>query len=223
MLLFHCLDANDDLPAAQRHGLPVEGGDGVRLHTSLDGAEDDASGPILVVRATALDAPVSSRADTVRVPSVPPAAVQNVDPYRPPQAVTAAGGYVACPLPTSVALLLIHRRGVWDLPKGHLDPNEDLSSCAVREVREEVGIRELHLLRALGTTQHGYPFHDHYAVKTTYWFLMRTPERSFDPDRREGIDRVAWARWSVARRHMGYDTLRHHMDRVEDKLRTTLS
>lgn len=223
MLLFCYLADEGKLDAAQRRGLPVNDGNGVRLYTSLAAADDVATGPLLVVDPTALDTSASPDDTSVHVPSVPPAALQNVDPYRPPHPVTAAGGYVACPLPTDVAILLIHRRGVWDLPKGHQDPGEDLPTCARREVREEVGIDHLHLLRALGTTQHGYPDGDHYAVKTTYWFLMRTPERSFEPDRREGIRRIAWARWPVARRHVGYDTLRRHMNRVEGDVRAPLS
>jgi hypothetical protein len=51
---------------------------------------------------------------------------------------------------------------------------------------------------------------------------MRTPERSFEPERREGIERVAWARWPVAYRHLGYDTLRRHMDRCEADVRAAL-
>ena len=34
-------------------------------------------------------------------------------------------------------VLLIFRRGKWDLPKGKLDDNESLLECAVREVKEE--------------------------------------------------------------------------------------
>jgi 8-oxo-dGTP pyrophosphatase MutT (NUDIX family) len=112
---------------------------------------------------------------------------------------------------------------VWDLPKGHRDPGEALDACAAREVREEVGINHLRVRRPLGTTVHGYPDGDTYAVKTTHWFLMRTPERTFEPERGEGIRRVAPARWAVARRHIGYDTLRRHMDAVEATVRATLA
>ena len=39
----------------------------------------------------------------------------------------------------------------------------------------------------------------------------------------EDIDRVAWARWSVARTHIGYELLRRHMDQCEDAVRAALT
>jgi 8-oxo-dGTP pyrophosphatase MutT (NUDIX family) len=140
--------------------------------------------------------------------------------------VVAGGGYVTCALPSDpsdVAVLLIHRRGCWDLPKGTREPGESVRECAQREVCEEVGISQLTAHESLGTTEHGYVDGDAYAVKVTEWYRMQTPERSFEPERREGIRRVAWARWDVARRHIGYDTLAQHMDRVEDHIRSRRS
>jgi len=223
MLLFYAAPDDLDLDAVRRRGLPGSDDRPVRLHRTLANADRAGPGPILVVDATALEGAPPSDGDMVRVPSVPPAALQNASPYRPPTPVAAAGGYVACPLPDDVALLLIHRRGVWDLPKGHRNPDEELETCAWREVREEVGIDTLHVRRSLGTTVHGYPDGDTYAIKTTHWYLMRTPERTFEPERHEGIRRVAPARWAVARRHVGYDTLRRHMDQVEPDVRAALS
>lgn len=223
MLLFYRATARDPGPEVlATDGLSPREDSALRLWTRLE-AVPAGTGPILVVDRQALrDGTPIEDARSVRVPSVPAAAVRNVDPYRPPQPVPAAGGYVGCPLPDSVALLLIFRRGVWDLPKGTKDPGESIEVCARREVQEEVGIETLRLMRTLGTTQHGYPDGDRYAVKTTHWYLMRTPERAFEPDRREGIRRVARGRWAVARAHIGYDTLRRHMDRVENTVRAAL-
>lgn len=221
MLQFYGLDDPDALDDIRKTGLPTAPTEEISLHESLDAAQETATGPILVIDPTALS-PASEDAAPDRVSSVPPSAICNLAPYRPPTAVSAGGGYVTCPLPDDVALLLIHRRGVWDLPKGKQDPGEDIKACARREVQEEVGINTLSVLQALGTTQHGYPDGDTYAVKTTYWYLMQTPERSFVPQHEEGIRRVAWTRWAVAHRHIGYDTLRRHMDRVESDVRRAL-
>lgn len=67
------------------------------------------------------------------------------------------------PLPNNVALLVIFRHGVWDLPKDTQDPSQSIEMCARREVQEEVGIETLRFVRRLGTTQHGYPDGDCYA------------------------------------------------------------
>lgn len=221
VLLFYSLPSADTLDTVRQQGLQPDPGDELHLQPSLEAAHAAAPGPVLVIDPTALPSPPEGDA-SVRVSSVPATAICNLRPYRPPTPVTAGGGYVACSLPDDVALLLIHRRGVWDLPKGKQDPGEDIQTCARREVKEEVGINTLDVRRDLSTTQHGYPNGDTYAVKTTYWYLMQTPERSFEPERREGIRRVAWAQWPVAHRHIGYNTLRRHMTRIESTVRAAV-
>ena len=42
-------------------------------------------------------------------------------------------------------LLMIFRRGKWDLPKGKLDKGETIEACALREVTEETGVQNLTL------------------------------------------------------------------------------
>ena len=41
---------------------------------------------------------------------------------------------------TEVRYLMIQRNGLWDLPKGHQEPGEDIRTTALREVSEETGI-----------------------------------------------------------------------------------
>lgn len=222
MLLYYPAPSGLDVEAVSRSGLSSREPERLCLCTSLDAAEKAASGRVLVVDGNELE--VGTRtSERVEVSSVPATTIKNLSPYRPPKAVTAAGGYVACSRRDDVVVLLIYRRGVWDIPKGTLDPGEDIASCASREVCEEVGITDVHLLRDLGTTRHGYVDGEVYTVKTTYWYLMRTPERSFTPERKEGIRRVSCARWTVARQHVGYETLERHMDRVESDVRRAFS
>ena len=49
-------------------------------------------------------------------------------------------------------VLVVSQHGTsWSLPKGHLDPGESSLEAARREIYEESGIRDLDLVRELGT------------------------------------------------------------------------
>lgn len=218
MLFFYAAGNGDSRASVDPYGVHAEDGHSLDLHSSLDAAQRATDGRILVIDAADLGIDPNT-VESPHVSHIPPDAIRNLEPYRPPTAVTAAGGYVGCALPNDVALLLIFRRGVWDLPKGKRDRGEDVETCARREVQEEIGIDAVEILRPLGTTVHGYADGARYVVKTTHWFLMRTSARSFQPERREGIQRVRWARWEVAYRHIGYENLRRHMQRIETDVR----
>lgn len=203
-----------DVPTLAREGLHAEAG--VTLYNALPDAMAVGEAVLVVHALQVPESPSAppAGATTVQVPRVPPEALGNVNPYAPPAPVTAAGGYVVRYEHGTTDLLMIYRRGVWDLPKGKAEPGETPEACARREVCEEVGIETVTLVRPLGHTEHGYRDEEVYRVKTTHWFLMRTPERTFTPETREQIQRVAWFPWTVARQKIGYETLRHHMDAI---------
>lgn len=210
----------------RRHGFPAEGwraeGEPFQLQRSLAAAEaaalapDGRKGRVLVLDPARLDV---SGNGTAEVHAIPREAVLNVDPdgdYWRPFSVGAGGGYVVRRTEAgAVEVLLIFRRGVWDLPKGKLDEGETVREAAHREVGEEVGVplRKISVLKDLGTTVHGYiwPKHEGYAVKTTYWFSMATTASAFEPEEREGIEAVAWVPWAEAADRLGFETLRAHL------------
>ena len=107
--------------------------------------------------------------------------------------IFAAGGLVTN---EKKELLMIFRRGKWDLPKGKLDEGESLETCAIREVREETGINDLELKNLIGLTHHEY--FDKYSntdvIKETYWFAMHTNGNSkLVPQTEEDIENIIWA------------------------------
>ena len=85
----------------------------------------------------------------------------------------------------------IVRKGIPDLPKGHVEQGETPEEAALREVEEETGIGNLKIVKALPTTWHCYLEHEEWALKPTYWYLMSTTEDiQPKPQTEEGITEI---------------------------------
>jgi 8-oxo-dGTP pyrophosphatase MutT (NUDIX family) len=104
--------------------------------------------------------------------------------------VTAAGGAV---FNSEGKVLLIHRRGSWDLPKGKMDPSETPQETAVREVQEECGLRQITLGAPILDTLHTYEHKGNRVLKTTHWYLMQTTDNQLVPQTEEDIEQAIWA------------------------------
>jgi 8-oxo-dGTP pyrophosphatase MutT (NUDIX family) len=116
-----------------------------------------------------------------------------------PTQIIAAGGLVTNP---QGQILWIFRRGFWDLPKGKLDEGETIQTCAVREVEEETGIKNIRLHELLKFTNHTY-FDTHLnqeVVKRTYWFHMTiSKEQKGIPQATEDIEKIEWHSLATAK------------------------
>jgi ADP-ribose pyrophosphatase YjhB (NUDIX family) len=89
--------------------------------------------------------------------------------------------------------LLINRNGLWDLPKGHQDPGEEISVTALREVQEETGIEELSLQELICITDHCYKRNGIWHLKHTWWYRMLDNKPiDLTPQREEDISKAAW-------------------------------
>ena len=103
--------------------------------------------------------------------------------------VKAAGGAVR----QDNQVLLIKRSGMYDLPKGHVEACETIEACAVREVEEECGIRQVSITAPLATTLHIYPRSNDWFLKKTYWYNMTCPPaQPLIPQTEEDIEEVFW-------------------------------
>lgn len=90
-------------------------------------------------------------------------------------------------------LLMIFRRGKWDLPKGKLDPGENIDECALREVREETGLNEVKLKKPLLTTYHTYHEGTKFILKESHWFSMKVKSNQvLTPQVEEDIHEIKW-------------------------------
>jgi len=89
--------------------------------------------------------------------------------------------------------LLINRNGLWDLPKGHQDPGEDIRTTALREVQEETGIEDLELKELICVTDHCYRRDGIWHLKHTWWYdMLYTAPVELTPQTEEDISKAAW-------------------------------
>jgi 8-oxo-dGTP pyrophosphatase MutT (NUDIX family) len=108
------------------------------------------------------------------------------------QIIKAGGGLV---FNEKDELLMIFRRGFWDLPKGKLDEGETIEACAVREIQEETGLQQVTLGKFIGITQHQYfdKYINKNAIKESHWYAMSTNSSEvLIPQTEEDITEIRW-------------------------------
>ncbi len=104
--------------------------------------------------------------------------------------VIAGGGLV---YNSKKEILFIRRNNKWDLPKGKLEHGEDIQSCAIREVQEETGVRDVEITNFITTTYHIFKRNGKFKLKETYWYEMHTSYTGkLVPQVNEGIKKAKW-------------------------------
>ncbi len=104
--------------------------------------------------------------------------------------IEAAGGLVQ----HENRFLFIKRNGMWDIPKGKIEKNENPKETAIREIKEECGLTgDLFIRKKLTDTYHTYEFHNKSFLKKTHWyFLDYVGDKLTKPQLEEGITEIIW-------------------------------
>jgi ADP-ribose pyrophosphatase YjhB (NUDIX family) len=104
--------------------------------------------------------------------------------------IKAAGGFV---INEKKEVLMMFRRGKWDLPKGKMDKKETVEACALRETEEETGLKNIQLISPLITTWHTYHEGSRFILKETSWFRMKVSgKQQLVPQLSEDISQLEW-------------------------------
>ena len=103
--------------------------------------------------------------------------------------IEAAGGIVQN---DAKEILFIFRRDKWDLPKGKMEKKEEPETCAMREVEEETGVKNLVLKKKVGETYHTYDEFGKHMLKTTHWFYFTCKKQDTIPQTEEDITEIQW-------------------------------
>ena len=97
---------------------------------------------------------------------------------RPRIKVISAGGVVFRWDKNQLLFLLLgsNKRGVWCLPKGLIEPDEDEVTTALREVREETGVSRVKIRGKIGLIKYQFGFRTKTFDKTVHFFLFETDQ-----------------------------------------------
>ena len=129
--------------------------------------------------------------------------------------IIAAGGVV---MNSNADILMIFRRGKWDLPKGKLDVDETLEQCAVREVQEETGLTSVKLGEKMITTYHTYSEFGKHILKESHWYKMQSEnEQKLVPQTEEDITDIKWIKRPDLKKYTSktYQTIIEVLDQLE--------
>lgn len=104
--------------------------------------------------------------------------------------VEAAGGIVEN---QKKEFLFIFRRGFWDLPKGKLEKDETKRQTAIREVKEETGLKNVEIIEKIGKTYHTFRTRTgKRAIKKSHWYYMHAQNQKLVPQKSEDIEKAVW-------------------------------
>lgn len=91
-------------------------------------------------------------------------------------------------------LLIKDSYGRWTWPKGHINKNESSKDAAIREIGEEVGLKNIELIDKIGKTRYFYRSRGKLIFKTVYLYLFRLKGNERLKILHEEIQDGAWLR-----------------------------
>jgi 8-oxo-dGTP pyrophosphatase MutT (NUDIX family) len=111
------------------------------------------------------------------------------------------------------------RRGqlAWGLAKGGIEDGESMEQAAIREVREETGLKAT-IEASLGETRYFYVWEDVRIRKTVHFFLMRHTGGDID-DRDDEMEEIRWFPLDRALKRAAYRGEREVLRRAAELLR----
>lgn len=102
-------------------------------------------------------------------------------------------------------VLLMFRRGKWDLPKGKMEADETPEMTAIREVKEETGLHHIHIENKLTDTWHAYRLSGKDIMKQTHWYKMQFSGAELTiPQIEEDILDIQWIKPENISKYMRY-------------------
>lgn len=134
-------------------------------------------------------------------------------PKRFKASILAGGGVVQRSEEGKQSYLLVHRPRYddWTLPKGKLNRREGFLEAALREVREESGVRANHPVE-IGSI--GYTTDQGNRKVVRWWLMSESGDGCFEPN--VEVDQIAWLTRNKAMKRLDYEGERNVLGRAHE-------
>lgn len=101
-------------------------------------------------------------------------------------------------------LLIKDSYGRWTWPKGNIQKNESSKDAALREITEEVGLKNIQPLEKIGQTQYFYKLKSELIFKTVFIYLIEAKGNEKIKIQKEEIETGRWFAPAQALRKLEY-------------------
>jgi len=130
------------------------------------------------------------------------------------QLVSAGGVILIVEDHAEVALCFKRREKIWCLPKGLIEQGETVEESALREVKEETGLKG-EIVKKIGQVQYGFYGKGQHYFKTVHFYLLKYYEGSVDNHDSE-VDKVEWVPISKALQILAYANEREVLEKAKN-------
>ena len=132
-----------------------------------------------------------------------------------------AGGLVFRFVDGEAHVLLIHDRyGNWGCPKGHVEEEESADAAALREIREETGLRHARIREPLGTIEWSFEGKTGTVRKRCHYFLCDSSSGDASPQLDEGVTECGWFGIMDALQKIPFENVRGVLSQAAERLDT---
>ncbi len=100
--------------------------------------------------------------------------------------------------------LILDSYGKWTFPKGQIEKGEKPEMAAVREVSEEIGLKDLKVIKLLDKIDYWFKDKTELVHKFVYYFLMEASEKTKLKPQIQEIKAVRWFTPKKALEVLGY-------------------
>lgn len=117
-------------------------------------------------------------------------------------------------------IALVYRDGGYSFPKGHLEQNETLKECAIRETKEETG-HNCHLINENDSLVIRYNNSKGQKVET-YFYLAFDDGITKDEIKETDKEKTEWINYENVENVLSYQNLKEFWEKIKSKVESVL-